>query len=275
MMFGFFLAQFAWYQKLGVTFSNPIRRYGASLLATLAAVMSLLLLLMIATSKSLTELQPFIGFSVCSFALTYFLKYRFNRKVRIPVLNLHRFSFRYRSDLAALVIPASITLFFSLWVTQTNGDQGWDSNAYHLPIAGLLLSEGSNNFHPSLGLGTYTILTPYGAHTLGSILSIISGTFIFSALVTWIAVFSFTCFAYGSILESKSLSKSERNKLIYFFPTAVWLIPSIAGQTTHFYVDAIAGVFVASTLILLFSFLSLETPAKLYTLLIGIMGSTA
>lgn len=261
----------AWYQGLINVFINPIRRFGAALLTMLATVMGLLVLLMFLSMKGLDQLEEL--FISVSFIFSSPFLYHTARKSKLfykispsdfQKLGLH---------LAAIVVPGLITLIFSLYVMQTNGDQGWDSNAYHLPISGLLLFEGSNNFNPLLGLGTFTILTPYAAHSLGSLFAIIFGSFVYSGLVTWFAVFAFTCFAYGSILEKRV--GTNPNRLVLLFPTIVWLIPSVTGQTTHFYVDAFAGVFVATTFILMISILKLENPSKFYWFLCGVMGSAA
>jgi hypothetical protein len=273
LIIGFLLLQSTWYLKIGHVFVNPIRRYGASLLATLASTMSLVVILMFITSKSLEELQGPTTLTLCILPIGVLLIHRIIRKRDIKSVFPKDFARYYKSHIAAVAIPSFSTLIFSIWVMKNNGDQGWDSNAYHLPISGILAFEGSNNFDPLLGLGTFTILTPYGAHALGSTLSIFFGTFLYSGLVTWIAVFSFVCFAYGTLIERRS--NSDTNRLILFFPTVIWLIPSVAGQTTHFYVDAIAGVFVASTFILFSCFLYLKNPSRVYPLLIGAMGSAS
>ena len=270
---GFLLLQSVWYVGIGHVFTNPIRRYGASLLATLASTMSLLVSLMFFTSKSLEQLQGPITLILFILPIGVLFVLQIIRKIDIKSAFPHDFIFQYKSHIAALAIPSFTTLMFCIWVIKNNGDQGWDSNAYHLPISGMLASEGSNNFDPLLGLGTFTILTPYGAHALGSILAIFFGTFLYSTLVTWIVVFSFVCFAYGTIIDCRL--DSNTNRLIPFFPTVIWLIPSVAGQTTHFYVDAIAGVYVASTFILFFSFLHLKMPSRVYPVLIGVMGSAS
>ena len=254
-------------------FPNPIRRFGASLLTTLASFMTLLVLLMLLTSKSLNQLQGIIVAISCFAAGLPLIKNWKDRSERLRFRDKVKPFWRQKTHILAIAIPAVTGLFFSIYVMHNNGDQGWDSNAYHLPISGLLLYEGSNNFDPLLGLGTFTILTPYSAHALGAVLFQLFGTFIYSGLITWIAILAFTCFAYGSVLEQKN--GSNPNKLLLMLPSVIWLIPSVAGQTTHFYVDAFAGVFVASAFILMLSILNLENPPRFCVFLIGAMGSAA
>jgi len=273
LLFGLFLIQAVWYQAMLYVFVNPIRRFGAALLSTLASVMSLLVLLMFITSESLNRLEGIIILISCLASGLFLILIRKCRAKSLQTKDKY-ISFRsQRTHILALSIPAFTALLFSIYVTHNNGDQGWDSNAYHLPISGLLLHEGSNHFDPLLGLGTFTIFTPYSAHALGAVFSQLFGTFIYSGLITWIAIFAFTCFAYGSVIEQRN--SFDSNKLILLFPSVVWLIPSVAGQTTHFYVDAFAGVFVASTFIFLLSIIKLENPPRIYSFLIGAMGSAA
>lgn len=273
LLFGLFFIQAVWYQAMIQVFVNPIRRFGAALLSTIASVMSLLVLLMFITSKSLNQLQGTFILISCLASGLFLIVIREYRAKNFPT-KVKCISFRsQKTHILALSIPAFTVLLFSIYVMYNNGDQGWDSNAYHLPISGLLLHEGSNNFDPLLGLGTFTIFTPYSAHALGAMFSQLFGTFIYSSLITWIAIFAFTFFAYGSVIEQKN--GSHQNKLILLFPSVVWLIPSVAGQTTHFYVDAFAGVFVASAFILLLSSIKLDNPPRIYFFLIGAMGSAA
>ena len=273
LLFGLLLVQTAWYQGMLHVFTNPIRRFGASLLTTLASVMTLLVLLMFLTSKSLNQLQGMFITISCVASVVFLLRIRKDRKKRLQYRDVKAFIRQQNTHIAAITIPALTVLLFSIYVMHNNGDQGWDSNAYHLPISGILLYEGSSNFDPLLGLGTFTILTPYAAHALGALFSLLFGSFIFSSLITWIAILGFTCFAYGSVLEQKF--NSNTNKLLLLLPSVVWLIPSVAGQTTHFYVDAFSGVFVASAFILLLSILKLENIPRFYFFLTGLMGSSA
>jgi len=236
--------------------------------------MALIVSMLFITSNSLVEIQNYLaGILFVSPTVTILIKNRRN-------LKLHSFNFqRWVTDLLqsrhhilAIGVPSLLTLIFSIGVLFSNGDQGWDSNAYHLSISGLLLNEGSS-FSPYIGQGTYTILTPYGAHSLGALSTFILGTSIFSALWTWITVFAFICFSYGTILDSKL--NWERNKFLLYLPSVIWLVPSVIGQTTHFYVDAIMGVFVAALLVQLTSIVKVTKASKLNWILIGGMGSAA
>jgi len=173
----------------------------------------------------------------------------------------------------SLIIPAATTLLYAIWTTSSNGDQGWDSNAYHLPISGLLLYEGSNNFDSNLANGTYTIFTPYGSHVLAGVLANSLGTFMYSSLITWLAVFSLTLIAYGYILDNTKYA--DKKSLTFILPSSLWLIPSVFGQTSHFYIDALCGTFIAAMFIFFSKILDLGPQRKVIWLTSGLMGSAA
>jgi hypothetical protein len=156
-------------------------------------------------------------------------------------------SFR-KFDISLVAIPTLIFIF-AFVSNQKLGDSGWDSNAYHIPIIGMLMKWGSNNWPISLSEGTFTIFSPYGVHSIKALFVSIFSNYQFANIPTGILFI-------GGTLIGTTVVKTNSAKLILLISMS--LTPTIYGQLTRNYVDVWAGLFLFSAIMILAKAYDLE-----------------
>jgi hypothetical protein len=143
-------------------------------------------------------------------------------------------------DLASIAIPSTAVAMASI-STFYLGDSGWDSNAYHIPLIGMLMNWGSNNWSHSLSEGTFTIYTPYGVHSAQAFFVSIFSDFRSATIPTGML------FIGGTLLATIFVRK-KTSKLVMIF--AFSLTPSIFGQLSRNYVDVWSGLYLLSAVLI-------------------------
>jgi hypothetical protein len=138
-----------------------------------------------------------------------------------------------RFETALIALPLLI-LMLAIVSGVKLGDSGWDSNAYHIPIIGMLIKWGSNDWSESLSEGTFTIFSPYGAHSVKALFVSFSSDFQLATLPTG-------ALYLGGVLIGCGLMKTKVTKIALV--TSIALIPSVFGQLTRNYVDIWAGLY--------------------------------
>jgi hypothetical protein len=213
-----------------------------SLIFTLGLLQTTSLWFMLISSKPITSSSTLTILTIL--ALTSALVTRKYLKGKVN----HRFSL-FDSILSGIPIStaaiASLSTFFL-------GDSGWDSNAYHIPLIGILMEWGSNSWPNSLSEGTFTIYTPYGVHALQAQFVAILSDFRTASIPTAILFI-------GGALLATSLVTKKTSKIILIL--AISITPSVFGQLSRNYVDVWAGIYLFSGIVVYFKMaISKKTP---------------
>lgn len=210
-----------------------------SLIFTLGLLQTISLWVLLITSRPMTSfnsIKILLGLTLASALIN--LKFV---KTKIE----YRLSF---FDLILLIIPISVVGMAAL-STFFLGDSGWDSNAYHIPIIGMLMEWGSNNWPNSISEGTFTIYTPYGVHALQALFVSVLSDFRTASIPTGIL------FIGGALLSTSAVRK-KTSKIILIF--AISVMPSVFGQLSRNYVDIWAGFYLYSGIVVFIKIISLN-----------------
>jgi hypothetical protein len=169
-------------------------------------------------------------------ALIFFSLYKFRACLgRGSTVKIHRL-IRNSSTTWVLLIGVSFIGFLFASRYLVVGDLGWDSNAYHLPIAQELVLNSARHWSPTIGLGYYTYFAPYGTESLFAFSKIISGSNLGFLVPNLFAAIILTMLIFG-ICRKFNIS----NYLSFLIGLGTFLIPSVIGQLDKAYVDLYTG----------------------------------
>jgi hypothetical protein len=213
--------------------------FSISLIFTLGQLQTISLWFLLITSKPLSSFNTMIilGIATSTSALIKLKLIKERVKFRLSFF-----------DLALISVPISVVGIASLG-TFSLGDSGWDSNAYHIPLIGMLMEWGSNNWPDSVSEGTFTIYTPYGVHALQALFVSVLSEFRTASIPTGIL------FVGGTLLSTSAVRK-KTSKIVLV--VAISMAPSVFGQLSRNYVDIWAGIYLFSGIIVFVKMISLK-----------------
>ncbi len=180
------------------------------------------------------------------------LNYRIGEISKIFIA--HKFDYLLIALPMTTVVIASISTF-------KLGDSGWDSNAYHIPLIGMLMNWGSNNWPNSLSEGTFTIYTPYGVHSIQALFVSVFSDFRSATVPTGML------FVGGTLLATFFVRKKISKISVIF---AISVTPSIIGQLSRNYVDIWGGIYLFSAVTIYSLRFNAKFPNKLHSKLLMI-----
>ena len=240
--------------------NETIFNLGLTLVLTLGILQTTSLWFLIITSEPLNRVNTILILLTLTF-ISFLINLKFVKFNRWYSL----LTFDY------LLIAISIATVGIASISTINlGDSGWDSNAYHVPLIGMLTQWGSNNWPSTISQGTFTIYTPYGAHSVQALFVSIFSDFRSASIPTGILFI-------GGTLLCTTLVRKKISKILII--SCISLTPSIFGQLTRNYVDIWAGIYLFSAVLVLVKLISLKRNHKsdtaFYIISVFILGLSA
>lgn len=210
-----------------------------------------------------------------SFILTLLLWYFSRIKFQLSkVFSIRRLLVFHRKQFLVLGVVVVATIIYSCVTLVRSGDMGWDSNAYHLPLAGILLYYGASDWPTAISDSLFTIFSPYGPHALAANWIWINDDFRMFSTASILQLVGLICVVLGDFYK-RHPNNFRFLMAGFLLVISVVVSPSVIGQITHGYVDLIIAVYVFVGFYILFADSGLSDNIKIFLSVIFVSSAAA